>query len=354
MKKFIHFLAIFLIVLLLSGCSKDKNTIGSVFSGTVKDNETSATISGVTVELATGEGSVTETDGQGRYSFDNVKQGKYNLSFTKTGYEYLETNISVGGMAATNKYDAVLRKVASTTASVIIRNYLAISDGIYYYFEPSPATKTYYWDHYTSSNIPDTDDAVITHLVANGVRMDVEEDDMEGWSYDLSEQSNYVICAVAFDANGNHGQLYRRTITTKSSVNQPKASLNIKNINTGTVTLDITKNSNCNTYTLQGWYNTQNYPDIYWADAAYSGKTENNTYSENFTNVEWDEWGTYDINVIVSLGYDSNGNVSGVIDKKYFSTRTNQELSFPSTKSHNDNKHAGKVEKQGIKKNEMK
>jgi hypothetical protein len=335
-KKVIHFFAISLITLLLTDCSKDKNTISSVFSGTVKDSETSSPVSGVTVELTINEGSVTETDSQGRYSFNNVKQGKYKLSFTKTGYEYLETNISVGGLTATNSYDAVLQKVSSTSASVTISKYLAISDGIYFYFEPSPDTKVYYWKHYTSSNLPNSDDAIITHLIANGLMMEVEEEDIEGWSFNLNEQTDYIVCAIALDANNNPGQLYRRIISTKSSANQPKAILDVKNISNGTVTLDITRNSTCNIYTLQGWYNinSQDYPDIYWANAAFSDKTTDNTYNENFTNATWSEWEIYDINVIVSLGYDSNGNVSGVIDKKYFSTRTNQTLSFTTTKSY--------------------
>jgi len=67
-----------------------------------------------------------------------------------------------------------------------------------------------------------TDKEIIEDIIEEELRTDTEND----WvSYDYNKKplTEYVICTVAFDKNGNHGDLVKTPVTTKSDRNQAEA-----------------------------------------------------------------------------------------------------------------------------------
>ena len=351
MKYIQYFFITTLVFFSLIGCGDNNKTTTISFTGTAKDADNGNPISGVQVELASSETRSTSTDNNGKYVFENVEPGKYNLSFTATGYKYFETTITVGvGKMGNSSYNALLEKTGNgvSKASVTLKDYLAMSDGFYYRFTVNSDTKEYHWLHYKTSELPQNDDDIIKDLLSNGQPMFVG--DTIGWGWSLAESTNYTLCIIASDAQGLKGALVKRQLTTRSSAYQPEAKITIRSISNGIVTYDITKNSYCDKYVLVLWYNLVedelNEPNVYWAGQAYFDLSTEDGFMQN-QNLSSQTWNMPNsLCLIVTLGYDANGNVSGVINKQAFSTVTNQILSSSALRSNgiNANKSSGIIQ----------
>ena len=99
--------------------AKAQSSIAGTVTGQVKD-ESGASVPGVSVKLletATGTSFSTVSNDTGRYDFPTVPPGKYNISFTKTGFDAYTINgqdIKIGVVFTAN---ATL-KIGSTTTTV--------------------------------------------------------------------------------------------------------------------------------------------------------------------------------------------------------------------------------------------
>ncbi|MDR0543306.1 MAG: hypothetical protein LBH19_13990 [Dysgonamonadaceae bacterium] len=234
---------------------------------------------------------------------------------------------------------------ASTLAEVTVGQYIAINNGIYYYFKPSDNTGKYYWTHYPTAEVPAGDNEIINDCKADGVEMtNSPESGNEGYSYNLPEQTSYTICAIAYDSKGKQGKLTKKVISTKSSPGQPLASITINNISSGTLSYNVTQNSYCKSYALIGYYNLANtdLPDIFWAAAAYEQYFSGSDYviTSNRSNYSWTSW--QGICLIATLGFNA-GKQSGIVDRKYFSATTNSVLSSAPLRSGNGSPEKVKV-----------
>ncbi len=214
------------------------------------------------------------------------------------------------------------------SSEVSIQDYIAISDGIYYYFSPSANVKTYYWSHYKDNDLPSGDNAIVSDLKANGVAMNME-DDHKGYSYSLSENTKYTVCVVSFDANGRRGALTKVVITTKSSLNQPLAAVTVHSVSGSTITYSIIKNSYCSSYVCNGYLNLTTddlaLPNIYWASKCYDDyKQSKNIDTQNDVNLTWSGWSNSCM--IFTLGFSSSGVNGGVISRRNFNTNSAQSM----------------------------
>ena len=334
-----------LISLIFSSCL-DENE--QSFSGVVFDSITQKPIKGIEVKLSGEETHIYETDEDGIYKFKGLKTGNYILSFTKPGYSYFETEITAGmGRMGNYSYNAVLESTGSQ-AYVTVNECLALSDGLYYDFLLSSDTKEYYWDCWSTSELPSKEADIISGLLSDGIHSTTEH--TGGYYYDLEERTNYTLCIIAFDAQGRRGALYKTQHSTKSSANQPEAKINIRSINNGIATYDITRNSYCDKYILNRWYNLTEEnlqsPDVLWAGRAYfTQDRDESIVSQNYTSATWNQ--PSNLCLLVTLGYDRNGNVSAVINKQAFSTVTNSlRSSSPTLKNGTgSNKSRGRVER---------
>ncbi|MDR1341702.1 MAG: hypothetical protein LBK18_00430 [Prevotellaceae bacterium] len=206
-------------------------------------------------------------------------------------------------------------------AASIVSECLALSDGLYYYFNPSANTDVYYFSSYSQSELPGSDNAIISDLLAYGIEHEVDDNDIhEGYAYDLDPNTTYTLCVLVIDRQGGQ-TLEKRNFTTKSATNQPVAAINISSVSYGTIYYTTTRSGTCTSYVLTGYYNLSsqdiNLPDIYWASACYDDyKVRENIYTINL-NTSWQGWsGT---SVVVSLGFTSGGVSGGVISKQLFS-----------------------------------
>jgi hypothetical protein len=203
---------------------------------------------------------------------------------------------------------------------------LALSDGLYYYFNPPSNTDAYYFKSYTQSGLPSSDNAIINDLLINGVRSEVIANNNfnEGYTYDLTPNTTYTLCVLMIDKQGRQ-TLEKKNLTTKSTTNQPVAAINVSSVTySGVIYYTTTKSGTCASYVLTGFYDLSSqsldYPDIYWASECYDDyKASENIYIINLNN-SWSGWSGRC--VVVSLGFTSGGVNGGVISKQFFSTTT--------------------------------
>jgi hypothetical protein len=218
----------------------------------------------------------------------------------------------------------------ASTASVSLQDYLAISDGIWLWFTFSSSTNRYYYILYPTAQLP-ADNTIINTLAANGAGVyEGKSTDTyhEDGYYNLSESSSYTLCAIAVDAQSMPGTLYKRAISTKSSQNQAKAAITITKVANRQASVSVTRNSYCKRYIFAGLNDIDiNMPDILWAATLYEVRNNTNfIYSEDISGTMTQTSGAYSANIIFTFAYDSSNNLSGIIDKKYYSTVTNQEI----------------------------
>lgn len=214
-----------------------------------------------------------------------------------------------------------------SSAEVSIHDYLAISDGIYYYFSPSANVKNYYFRTYADDKLPSSDDAIVSDLKSNGLEMKMKIDGgNEGYSYNLKVNTKYTACVVSFDASNKQGVLVKKEIYTKPSTNQPLITIAVNSISGSSITCSTVKNGYCSSYVLRGNINLPDdhlsRPDIYWAAKCYDDyKLSKNIHTQNYTNVTWNG-GFSNSCVVYTLGFSSSGVNSGVISKQFFNTNT--------------------------------
>ena len=223
--------------------------------------------------------------------------------------------------------------VIPSSVTISVKDYLALSDGLAYSFSSSNNLKEFYWTSYKTSLLPQNDDDIITYLLSNGVY--ATPDIIGGYTSGLDEKTSYTICFIPYDTQGQRGALYKTQLSTKSSDDQPEAKINIKSINNGNITFDITKNLYCDKYLLMGWQGFDEeflyQPDIYWGSLIYFADNKNDFINtQNYTSGTWGNWAANSLCIVITLGYDRNGNVSAVINRQAFSTATNTTRSVSS------------------------
>ena len=220
-------------------------------------------------------------------------------------------------------------KILATSARVDVRDYLSISDGIYCWLTTSSNVNKFHWGVYTSDELPHNDDAIIDEILA-----------LEAWDfdeifdYDLQEQTTYTVCLIAFDAQQRRGELVKKEITTKSSINQPIAKLSIDEfLSDGEIFMSTRKNAYCHSYVTDGDVFSMDddlwmiLPDIYYAATCYENYKRGSVEYADIENGS-SSWPLDYICIAFSMGFDRTGKNSGVIDKICFSTETNSII-FP-------------------------
>ena len=212
-----------------------------------------------------------------------------------------------------------------SSAKVSVDDYLAISDGLYFYFSPSSDTKSYYWTRYNTDRLPD-DDKIIRDILSEGVEMDMN-DSHKGYAYDLNEETKHTLCILAFDVANKQGELVKKEFTTKSSKNQPIVNIKINSILDNKVYFDFTKNSNCSFYFYNSFWNLDEsdmeLPDIVWAAYCYDDyKAGYVSEKNNCTNVSLSLTPNSDFYAISTFGFNSKSENSGVVSKQFFSTES--------------------------------
>lgn len=326
---------------LMSACEdKEVVTTGAV-TGSITDAGTEAALSDVTVTLTAKSASV-EMDEQvqqsnysGNFAFKNLQSGRYILAIDKEGYLPASGEILVLG----NEVETPCTMVRDTSyhpedptpvypnVYVEVEHYFTLSDGIFFYFKPSAGVSYYFWDFWKANEVPSSEEKIINSLLLDGVRVEVDGGEEEGYGYNLQPNTLYKYYILAYNKDKVRGrQLISGEITTSSNVNQPVATIELTSSVKDTVFLKVKRNSYCSSYYMSGVKNItatlKEKPDIWWAanylyDSILKGETQDISHTSDF-NGKWWGWPLVTDDIILTWGKNAKGELSGVVTKKEF------------------------------------
>lgn len=141
-------------------------------------------------------------------------------------------------------------------------NILQMSDGLAFNWNFGRNTKYYYWELFTQNDYNKMSESEILKKVVTGNvddRVTPDNDDY-ACSYNLRANTQYVVVAVSFAENDVQGEVVITPLTTKSTKNQPEATIN---------DMQYYKDSSNNNY--YGWNTKKNtYCSQYYTYAAAS------------------------------------------------------------------------------------
>lgn len=334
MRKICFFFACLWMAAVISACEDKEIVTRGTITGNVADVQSDEGIEDAVVTLASVSPSVEmaeqtqQTDRYGKFSFENLQSGRYNLTVRADGYYPIAGEVLVLGseeqIHCTLLQDSTaVVPPAASNVSVNVKRYFTLADGVYFYFELSAGVDYFYWDVWKKESAPVSEKKMLEALIKEGLKTD--DSHLGGYTYNMSENTDYVYAIIAFDKNGRRGrELVTGNFTTPSSAGQPLAELNFESIKHDTVYLKVTRNNLCSTFYMQGFKNVSaedmEKPDIYWASEIYDDILEGerkDLYTADWHG-RWWGWPSNTDNLIYTLGITSNGRMSGVITKKVF------------------------------------
>lgn len=348
---------------LMSSCEDKEIVTTGQISGNVVDYQTYKALSGVAVTLSSVspsvlmEKQVLYSNSFGDFAFAELQSGRYMLLFEKAGYTPVSGEIRVLGeetltcsMEPDDSYKPEMPEdpeISYSNVYVEVEDYFTLSDGVYFYFKLSEGVSYYFWDIWQAGKAPTSEEEIVNALHLDGVRVDIDKQDKEGWGYDMEPNTTYEYYILAYNGAKVRGKrLVHGTFRTSSDVNQPLASIALKKSVDDTIYLNITKNSYCSDYYTIGWRDVSSdnldKPDIYWASFAYESYLTNDTtdyFNKNF-NGKWWGWSSDVNNLIYTLGRNSQGQFSGILTKQFFTLPLNNSTSAakPAVRNSNSSK----------------
>ena len=189
---------------------------GATASFTVKSNTSWRVVykpSFVNLDQMSGEGNATV----------NVVATAENMSSSE-----LRDNIVVQGDDTEAVTFSVIQKSGiAENCWVEPSNILSMCDGIAFNWSFGENTKYYYWGAYTQDEYSKLSENEVINDIATGKADDRVVPDNEDFAcfYNLASNTNYVIVTISYAENGRRGSVVVTPITTKSSYNQPKATI---------------------------------------------------------------------------------------------------------------------------------
>ena len=197
---------------------------------------------------------------------------------------------------------------------------VVLADGYAFDYNFGSKVKYYYvTTYYPSALDRKTDDEIIADMSSDASNRDTPSDGyVTSWG-NLNPLTEYVVCTVGYDQNGNHGALKKTSITTKSSTNQAVAYISDVKYNDTYWQWKTTVNGFVSKY--YQWFITRN--DLFNSTNAAVAWFFNDAMKENPDEfkpiVQGDTWqrnrngGT--VFHVATWAIDVNGNFSGVIDR---------------------------------------
>ena len=195
-----------------------------------------------------------------------------------------------------------------------------LADGFAFDMNYGSNVKYYYVARYLPSAIDrKTDDEIIKEMSSDDSNRDTPSDGYVTSWQKQNPLTEYVICTVGYDQNGNHGALSKKIIKTKSGTNQAVAVIDNVQYNDTKWYWTTTVNAYLTRYYM--WFNTNtNLYSTTDAAIAWFFKREMERNPDNFQpiaqNGDWSmnrNGGT--VFDVITWALDVDGNFSGVIDR---------------------------------------
>ena len=197
---------------------------------------------------------------------------------------------------------------------------VTLANGFAFNFTFGSNVKYYYVARYLPSAIDrKTDDEIIREMSSDDSNRDTPTDDYVTSWQKQNPLTEYIICTVGYDQNGNHGALSKTSIKTKSGTNQAAAVISDVQYDDTQWSWTTTVNAYLTRYYM--WFNTNSYLyDTTDAAIAWFFKRQMDNNPDNFQPIaQSGSWsrsrngGT--IFDVITWALDVDGNFSGVIDR---------------------------------------
>ena len=197
---------------------------------------------------------------------------------------------------------------------------VTLADGFAFDYTFGSNVKYYYVARYLPSAIDrKTDEEIIKEMSSDNSNRDTPSDGYVTSWQKQNPLTEYVICTVGYDQNGNHGALSKNTIKTKSGTNQAAAFIDNVRYNDSEWHWTTTVNAYLTRYYM--WFNKNaNLYDTTDAAIAWFFKREMERNPNNFQPIaqsgNWSQsrnGGT--VFDVITWALDVDGNFSGVIDR---------------------------------------
>lgn len=201
------------------------------------------------------QASSTSGEGNAHITFTTLSSNKtsqelYATISISTGNINREVSVHQAGINASNC--SAEPNTVVTLSNLVACDFSYDSNVKYFY----AAIATTSWDDRM------TDDEIISKITSNDSGRMTPSDGYVISFPSLSERTKYNIYTVAFDNNGKHGDLIRKSITTKSSTNQAQATFS--SVSYTSSQWKWTTKTNAYTDYYYMWFVANSYPDLYY------------------------------------------------------------------------------------------
>ena len=165
-------------------------------------------------------------------------------------------------------------------------------------------TKYFYIALYNKSTYDKmSEKEVIADVVTGKVEDRESPSDDNYYSWNLSENSSYVLAIVPYGENDRQGKLYTKDIKTKSSDSEPDVEITNFSIDwaTDSYVWTVTKNTYCSSYYTYAVSSKTKFPTYYWMENGSYGliawairaemKKDNTNHLTYINQNVWKDWG---------------------------------------------------------------
>lgn len=165
-------------------------------------------------------------------------------------------------------------------------------------------TKYFYISLYPLSTYNKMSEREIIADVVTGKVEDREEPNADNYySWNLAENSSYVLAIVPYGENDVQGKLYTKQIKTKSSDSEPDVEITNFSIDwaTDSYVWNVTKNTYCSSYYTYAVSSKTKFPTYYWMESKSYGliawairselKKDNSNHLTYINQNVWKDWG---------------------------------------------------------------
>lgn len=149
MKKINIFILLFIFIIGFISCTKDIIDFTCTIEGIVKDEDTGTPLSNCEIQLSPTNQSIT-TANDGRYSFSNLEQGEYTLTYNRNGYISDSRTVKVNS-GETSKIEILLKAKASFSLSESIYDFGDLESSKTFFCFNNSASEC----SYSISNLPE-------------------------------------------------------------------------------------------------------------------------------------------------------------------------------------------------------
>lgn len=234
------------------------------------------------------------------------------LPVGKGGFFTIPTNNNVYGWTVG---DIVVANCEATA-----KDFLEFTDGMVTEFDVTSNVHDFIYAVLPKSIIDTISTSYLISVMSNDIGTEVSNEDLTGYIWKSTGDAykagtDYVLCTIAYDADGNRGRVIQKEFTTRSK-NLPVATLS--NLEAATSSSDgsniwqwdVSLDNNATAYYIDCWededeYNEDRHWNLYWL--YYQIKTGKNTDTFDWTEVYLPRDGDY--LVVCTWAIDGKGNI---------------------------------------------